>query len=366
MKNLIKSISIVLCFIMLMLSTSCSLLDMVFPKPPVTEGHTCESVCAICGKCKDAECVEDVCKDKCQNHVITTVDPENIYDTVDLNLMSFNIRTIATETNPVNNWDSRKNAVVSFINTCGADVIGMQEVRQTQYEYIKTGTSGKYEVIYFPRESGSNPEGLAFAYDASKFTLVSQEKYWLSETPDTQSKGWGEEYYRIAAVIVLKHIESGELVKAINTHGPLNDTANTKAYELIMDRSVKEGDPFTFLCGDFNAEPDMIGYVPVAKELQDCRVSAEKSSTRYDSTFTGWGNYVPGETPGKQIDFCFVSKGDNVIVKTYEVRMDKWGENNENWISDHFPVQTEVQLVYKTNVPDSTVDGFDGDVDIFN
>ena len=46
--------------------------------------------------------------------------------------------------------------------------------------------------------------------------------------------------------------------------------------------------------------------------------------------------------------------------------MDKWGENNENWISDHFPIQTEVRFSYKTNVPDSTVDGFDGDVDIFN
>ena len=181
--------------------------------------------------------------------------------------MSFNIRTLASESNSMNNWDNRKAAVMNFVNTCGADIIGMQEVRQSQFDYIKANLSSNYSALYFPRESGSNPEGLAFVYDSTKFNFISSEKYWLSPTPDTQSKGWGEEYYRIAAVLILEHIETGETVKSINTHGPLNDTANTNAYQLIMDRSVNEGDPFTFLCGDFNASPNQIGYVPVAEEL---------------------------------------------------------------------------------------------------
>ena len=41
-----------------------------------------------------------------------------------LNLMSFNIRTIASSDTGVRAWDARKAAVLSFINECGADIIG--------------------------------------------------------------------------------------------------------------------------------------------------------------------------------------------------------------------------------------------------
>ena len=280
--------------------------------------------------------------------------------------MSFNIRTISSSDTGNKAWDKRKDAVVSFVNASGADIIGFQEVRQAQFDYMSANASSNYTYLYFPRESGSNPEGLAFAYDNTKFTFVSSEKYWLSPTPETQSKGWGEEYYRIAAIIILEHIESGEIIKSINTHGPLNDTANTNAYQLIMDRSVNECDPFVFLCGDFNVVPGNGGYGPVADELQDGRVVAESSPSRDHITYQGWGAYVDGEQPEHIIDFCFVSKGDNVTVKSYEVRTDRWGANNENMISDHFPVQTVVQYTYEKNLPDSTVDGFDGSMDAFN
>lgn len=38
---------------------------------------TCESACPICGKCKNADCTEDVCKEKCKtdHRATTTVDP---------------------------------------------------------------------------------------------------------------------------------------------------------------------------------------------------------------------------------------------------------------------------------------------------
>ena len=38
---------------------------------------TCESACPICGKCKNADCTEDVCKEKCttDHRATTTVDP---------------------------------------------------------------------------------------------------------------------------------------------------------------------------------------------------------------------------------------------------------------------------------------------------
>ena len=31
--------------------------------------HECDSVCDFCGKCTDADCDEDACKSKCDEHV---------------------------------------------------------------------------------------------------------------------------------------------------------------------------------------------------------------------------------------------------------------------------------------------------------
>ncbi len=289
------------------------------------------------------------------------------YGHIGYNFMSFNIRTIATETNAINNWDNRKAAVVDFMNNSDADVIGLQEVRQTQFTYIEANLASNYDALYFPRESGTNPEGLAFVYDKTAFDVVSSEKYWLSETPDTQSKGWGESYYRIAAVLLLQHKATGEYVKAINTHGPLVDEACLNAYNLIMERSVTD-DCFTFLCGDFNATPDSDPYNAVATELQDCRVTAATSANRDHITHTGWGTYVDGETPNHIIDYCFVSKGKNVEVLTYTVRTDKWGDNNTNYLSDHYAVQTTVRVRYRLQpsikLPITSENGFDGKLDV--
>ena len=288
-----------------------------------------------------------------------------VYGNYALNLMSFNIRTIAGDDTGVKNWSSRKTAVIEFINNSEADIIGLQEVKQTQFNDIDAGLASNYGAIYYPRETTTNPEGLALVYDKTEFNVISQERYWLSETPDAQSKGWGESYYRIAVEILLQHKATGEYVKTVNTHGPLNGTANTNGYNLIANRSLK-GDYFTFLCGDFNARPGQLGYVPIAEKLQDCRVTAEDSSTRDDATFNAWGTEST-TSPPRIIDYCFVSKSENVKVLTYEVRTDKWGTNNANFLSDHYAVQTTVKVKYRLQgsikFPSTTQNGFDGELD---
>lgn len=259
-------------------------------------------------------------------------------NTYELNLMSFNIKIPGGS--GVQTWGSRREAVFNHINTSGADIIGLQEVSSTPYSDLLINLASNYELVYF-----QDPENLAIIYDKTVFKLVSKEKYWLSETPDVRSYGWGEATRRMAAVLILEHIETGEKVKAINTHGPLNDVANEKAFELIAERSLsEESDTFTFLCGDFNAEPGKLGYVSIADKLQDCRVTAAKSSTRERGTFHDWGSAARPVI----LDYCFVSKDEKVEVLTYEVREDKFGEGN--YISDHYAVQTTVRIPKKANL----------------
>ena len=258
----------------------------------------------------------------------------------ELTFMSFNIRWPTGEDIGFRGWNMRKEAVVDLINGSGADVIGLQEIsiKKDQLSYIEEKLKSNYELIYFGEEVT-----LATIYDKTVFNLVSQEKYWLSETPDEMSMGWGDTCYRAACILILEHKATGEKVRSINTHGPLVKDGNVKAFELIAERSLSsDNDTFTVMTGDFNARPDQLGYVPIAEKLQDCRVSAAESPNRQHNTYNGWGKYPDDKLGERIIDHCFVSKSADVEVLTYQVRNEKFGEGN--YISDHYAVQVAVRM----------------------
>ena len=263
-------------------------------------------------------------------------------DKNELTFLSFNIRSSSSsgaDASEVTSWTQRREAVLRLINQSGAGIIALQEVSNwlneetSQRFYLEKNLSSNYEMIYFGKEVA-----LATIYDKTAFNLISQEKYWFSDTPDEESNGWDGVNYRAAAVLMLEHKATGKKIKAINTHGPLDDEGNVKAFELLAERSLSSDDGiFTVLCGDFNARPGKLGYVPIAEKLQDCRITAKKSPNRESRTWNGYKDTSTGI-----LDYCFVSKSENVEVLNYRVRDDKWG--NGNYLSDHFAVQATIKL----------------------
>lgn len=239
----------------------------------------------------------------------------------------------------ITSWTKRREAAMKLINDSGADIIALQEVSDWENEetsqrfYLENNLKSNYEMIYFGKEVA-----LATIYDKTVFNLVSQEKYWFSDTPDELSCGWDGINFRAAAVLVLEHKATGERVRAINTHGPLDDEGNVKAFELVAERSLSdETAPFTVMMGDFNATPNKLGYVPVAEKLQDCRIVAKEKMNPESRTWNGYNDTAKGI-----LDYCFISKSEDVEVLSYQVRDDKWGEGN--YISDHFGVQVDVKM----------------------
>ena len=319
------------------------------------QGHHEQKACATCGKCTDLECTEEGCEDRCFGHVVA--DPN--FDTYELNLMSFNIAASEQDesTNDlITSWVNRREAVVDFINNSGANAIALQEVEEREVEslnqrlYLEQNLAKKYEMIYFHKYVS-----LAIVYDKTVFNLVKQEHYWLSATPDVESPCWEDaSQYRMAAILVLEHRATGETVRVVNTHGPapsgtISKQLNIKCFELITERSFSgDNDPFTVLLGDFNTVPGEYGYAPVADKLQDCRVAAETSNTREYNTDNGYGERFDVSTAAGQVarqtDFCFVPNTGAVKVLSYEVRNDRFGDNNNNYLSDHFAIQTTVRI----------------------
>ena len=261
----------------------------------------------------------------------------------ELTFLTFNIcssSSSGTDAANVTSWTQRKEAVLKLINDSGADVIALQEVSNWEREdtnqrlYFENNLNSNYALVYFGKEVA-----LATIYDKTVFNLLSQEKYWFSDTPDEYSNGWdGPDNFRAAATLILEHKATGEKVRVINTHGPLDDTGNVKAYELVAERSLSgENNPFTVMMGDFNATPNKLGYVPIAEKLQDCRLSAKDSPNKECRTWNGYKDTAKGI-----LDYCFISKSENVEVLTYRVRDDKFGGGN--YISDHFAVQVSVRM----------------------
>ena len=269
-------------------------------------------------------------------------DPEPVLTTVNATLMTFNIRYYNGESGvEVRHWNNRKDAVCDFILNSGAGIIGLNEVKANQFFDLRDGVSEKYDVFWYASYvDDSNPQGNGVAYDRSIWQLVgTPEHFWLSPTPDVPSTGWKTSHYRSCIKALFEHKETGVRINVFVTHLDhkyQEDMVN--GAKLILERMGESEYP-VYLCGDFNCTPDSAAYNEVAAKLQDAQRTALDSDE--GSTFNGWGSKTDADK--YIIDFCFFSK-ENVTVKSYEICDGKWGENNENLLSDHNPVRVNVDL----------------------
>ena len=262
--------------------------------------------------------------------------------TQDITITSFNIRTLTNEEVENNNWANRKDAVISYLNEMQTDVICLQEVKQAQYEDIANGLGEKFEIVYYTREIRNNAEGLAVVYDTTAWDKIEQNRFWLSATPETESKDWDSGHYRICVNLLLEHKQTGARINVFNVHLDVKSAlARENGIALVLERA-KDSDVPTFICGDFNCKVDSEPYKKASEVLQDCQAVAPNTDSGV--TFQDWGQVA--DDAGTAIDFCFADK-KKMQPLSFAILRDKWGENNENLYSDHYAVQTQVRLQYK-------------------
>ena len=188
------------------------------------------------------------------------------------------------------------------------------------------------------------------------WSLIEKDCFWLSETPDKPSSGWGASHKRICVTALMEHKETGTRLMVYNVHLDHSaEAARVNGIKLVIER-IKACEYPAYLCGDFNCTPTSEAYAITAAAMQDSQITALKSDE--GSTFNSWGEITDEEK--YIIDFCFFSK-DSIVPLTYEICDGMWGENNENHLSDHNPVEVTVRLIYdlEKNYPNSTNGGFD-------
>lgn len=216
------------------------------------------------------------------------------------------------------------------INDTLPDSLGVQEINSIwvdglkdllpQYEYYGVKRGGD------ENEQKSEMNGIYYLKD--KFNLLESDTFWISETPDTESKHENAGCYRICSYVVLKNKSNGFIYIHLNTHF---DNTSVEAQNLggklvceYADKlTQKYGNAPIVITGDFNQYND-----GEAVKLLDSKGYANASNRNKTPTYHGWGKVEDVEP----IDYIF-TKG--FTASDYKVHSNT-GE--KSYISDHYMI----------------------------
>jgi endonuclease/exonuclease/phosphatase family metal-dependent hydrolase len=249
-----------------------------------------------------------------------------------LNVATFNIR-YDNAADGVNAWPNRREWVRDLIDYHGFDVVGVQEALAHQLDFL---TSGRLAAVGVGRDDGKRAgEFSAVLYDRERFERKGEGTFWLSETPETPSKGWDADCVRVCTWARLRDRAAGANGREfvfVNTHlDHKGQAAKEKGTDLILERlpKITGGLPFV-VTGDLNSRPEDAPVRKLAAALRDARAASETKPYGPAGTFSGFDVKRPLDAP---IDYVFVGPG--VRVLRYAVLPDNWGGR---YPSDHLPV----------------------------
>ena len=253
----------------------------------------------------------------------------------EITVMSYNVRYLSAIDCGKKSWFYRADLVTQTVARSAPDLIGFQEVTSEHEKYLTEHLQGySFHIVY--RDDSAAKEATAIAYRADRFELESEGHFWLSETPDVQSKNWKSERYRDANYVVLTEKTTGKKFAFYNTHLDAKSAlARDKGMAVLLEQTSRTPSLPIILTGDMNDCEDSPMYVRATEAgLCDSAKIAEKTFNADSVTFTGYG-----KSTSPRIDFCFLSKG--IKVSSYAI------DNtliNGDYPSDHFPVVVKFVL----------------------
>lgn len=248
-----------------------------------------------------------------------------------LKLLSFNIRYVNAKDTGAISWDSRKEAAVRLVKDISPDIIGFQEPKAVQIQFL-TESLPEYGHVEAGRDAGVKPDGgehLMIMYDLQKYSLAGSGHFWMSETPDTVSFGWDAMCRRVTVWVHLVEKSSGKDFFFFDTHFDHIGRVARKQEALLLTAKMKEiaGDGIpVYVCGDFNMDSEDASMAPVKDWMKEACAFAPVTDER--QTFNGFGY----DTRPLRIDHVFYR---NATPLSYKVITDDYGVR---YVSDHYPV----------------------------
>lgn len=249
-----------------------------------------------------------------------------------MRIMTFNLLCYGEGEHSMEN---RRQLAVQTIQDYSPDSVGVQEATPEWMWWLSDKLSD-YAYIGIGRDDGENcGEYAAIFYLKDKYKVVDSGSFWISDTPDTPSKGWDAVCNRICTWAVLENIQTGQQYAHMNTHlDHRGELARTNGVQMILDKAADFDLPLV-CTGDFNLlEGGLLYKQLMSGVLRDTKYLAP--DTMQSPTFHHF------ELPADEknvIDYILV----NDKIKPLVYRVVTEGIDGK-FVSDHYPVYADVVI----------------------
>ncbi|KOS17248.1 Uncharacterized protein ESCO_006404 [Escovopsis weberi] len=247
-------------------------------------------------------------------------------------------------------------AQLDFV-TAGRDnaFVCLQEVLASQLADIQHRLGASWAHIGRGRDDGrSAGEHSPVFYRPDVWRCEAHETRWLSESPDTPSRGWDAALPRIVTIGRFAHRQTGSRLVVMSTHfDHLGVEARKNSARLLIQFAAESSRPAAsdqqepsavLVGGDFNSTTQdgayriMIAPGSSMSDLADL-VPLQRHYGNH-LTYTSFGE--PEEWP-QRIDFLFVHEPRTAVVKTFGVLANSFDDQIR--ISDHRAVVSDLDIV---------------------
>lgn len=227
------------------------------------------------------------------------------------------------------------------LNDTLPDSFGVQEINSDwvarfekllpQYAYYGVKRGGDSD------EKTSEMSGIFYLKE--KYNLLDSGTFWISNTPETESKFDGAACYRICSFAVLENKTTGFKYVHMNTHlDHVSTEAQNLGGNLILEKAQeleqKYADVKLVITGDFNQSLDGEAVkILSANGFVSANTVAENGDKT--ATYHGWQGY----TEDAPIDFIFAD--ETMKIKLYNVQNEKVGNS---FASDHYMITAEIEI----------------------
>ena len=252
-------------------------------------------------------------------------------------IVSYNIR-YDNNWDIENSWEIRRSNIIQMLIKYSPSILGIQEGLLTQVQYIDSSLIN-YDYLGVGRDDGKNKgEFCAIYFDTTRYVLLKNSTFWLSETPDTISVGWDAALERICTYGLFKDRITKKEFWVFNTHfDHMGSIAREKSSRLILKRikKINRQSLPVILMGDFNSIPNSPPVKEIITELSDALQISKEKLHGPRGTFNGFNEDLPIE---KRIDYIFTKKLKVLSYRHINDRLD-----NNRHISDHLPVMIKIK-----------------------
>ena len=276
---------------------------------------------------------------------------------VEFTIATFNVRCPADRDELA--WYRRMPRIAQVVRDHDFDVFGVQEAVLGEMAILEDELP-QFNTIGCGRNWDRGGEGMYIFYKRDRFDCLTNETFWLSETPDVPgSKYTGAGCPRTCTWALLKDRVTGKAFRYFNTHlDHISSKARWDGMQVLLERGVrpaKARGETVFLTGDLNEtldkadDPAMIAELQGPKLMESAKenpialVSTElkdtygMSATPHAGTHKTFHGYKG--TPRCRIDYIFATP--DVKVRSHATLNDR---PDGKFASDHYPVAATVSF----------------------